>query len=123
GCSRRPQDHDSMGHDDLSLAAAVREFLAQRVSRAAQRRFSSCVTDAFDTLFENLVEGLVSRLVPVLLHEGLRAGPEPAAVTFSGGQAGRTVRVAVEDEEVLAVANPTETEFAEPAQLLVGCCS
>src|SRR5262245_40933889 len=106
-----------------SLAPATTIVLAWRFLRVAQRRFSSCVTDAFDTLFENLVEGLVSGLVPLLVQEGLREGDERAGVTFSVGQVGRAVGVAVEDEEVLAVDDPTETEFAEPAQFLVGCCS
>src|SRR5262249_12386452 len=33
--------------------------------RRSERRFSSCVTEAFDPLFENLVEALVSGLVSV----------------------------------------------------------
>src|SRR5262249_55054111 len=80
----------------------------------------SCVTDAFDTLFENLVEGLVSGLVPLLLQEGLREGDERAGVTFSVAQVGRTVGVAVEDEEVLAVDNPTETRRC-PCKQASGC--
>src|SRR5262245_4661743 len=91
----------------------------------ADRRggFSSCVTEAFDTPFENLVEALVSGLVLLLVQEGLREGDEHAGVAFSVGQVGRAIGVALEDEEVLAVDNPTKTEFAEPAQLLAGYCS
>jgi hypothetical protein len=63
-----------------SLDPAMTIVLAWRVSGVAQRRFSSCVTDAFDTLFENLVEGLVSGLVPLLVQEGLREGDERGCV-------------------------------------------
>src|SRR5262249_48833361 len=53
----------------------------------ADRRggFSSCVTEAFDTPFENLVEALVSGLVLLPVQEGLREGDEHAGVAFSVG--------------------------------------
>ena len=83
-------------------------------------RVSSCVTDAFDTLFEDAVEALVSGLVLLLGPERPYEGDERAGVAFAVGQLGCAVGVALEDEEVLAVDNPTETEFAEPAQLSSG---
>jgi hypothetical protein len=54
-------------------------------------------------------------LVPFLVQEGLREGDEHAGVAFSVGQVGRTVGVSLEDEDVLAVDNPTKTEFARAA--------
>src|SRR5262249_35218965 len=89
----------------------------------AERRFLFCVPGAFYPPLWDLVEALLPGLVPLLVQEGLREGDERAGVAFSVGQVGRAVGVALEDEEVLAVDDPTEAEFAEPAQLLVGCCS
>ena len=68
-----------------------------------------------------LDEGLVSRWVPLFVKKGF-ASATSAGIALSVGQVGRAVGVAVEDEKVLAVDNPTETEFADPAQLLVGRC-
>src|SRR5262249_38618060 len=104
-------------------SAACRVLETHQRHRPLPLAVSSCVTDAFDTPFENLVEGLVSGLVLLFVQERLREDDERAGVAFSVGQVGRAVGVAVEDEEVFAVDNPTKTEFAEPAQLLAGYCS
>src|SRR5262245_57710665 len=116
-------DHEAdepPGRTMPSLDPVMTIVLRWRDFRGCAEAVSSCVTDAFDTPFENLVEGLVSGLVPLFVQERLREGDERAGVAFSVGQVGRAVGVAVEDEEVFAVDNPTKTEFAEPAQLLAG---
>jgi hypothetical protein len=77
----------------------------------------------FRHAFEDAVEYFVSGLAPLLTQEWLRKGYERTGVAFSVGQVGGAVGDAVEDEEVLAVDNPTETTFAEPSQPVVRCRS
>ena len=69
-------------------------------------------------MFEDAVEAPVSGLVPLLVQEWLCEGDERAGVTFSVGQVRAAVGVAVEDEEVLTVDDPAETEFAEPVAVM-----